>query len=116
MRTKLGWNRLRPSIAVLALVSSLSMLAVACGSDDNDKSSTTSGGAAASTTAKPAAAASSRSSRSTRAPAGSGSSADAVVGRSRCGRQIADPGRVVQQSVERGDRRHGALYRTNDRR
>ena len=58
MRTKLGWNRLRPSIAVLALVSSLSMLAVACGSDDNDKSSTTSGGAAASTTAKPAAAAS----------------------------------------------------------
>jgi len=58
VRTKLGWNRLRPSIAVLALVSSLSMLAVACGSDDNDKSSTTSGGAAASTTAKPAAAAS----------------------------------------------------------
>jgi branched-chain amino acid transport system substrate-binding protein len=57
VRTKLGWNRLRPSIAVLALVSSLSMLAVACGSDDNDKSSTTSGGAAASTTAKPAAAA-----------------------------------------------------------
>jgi branched-chain amino acid transport system substrate-binding protein len=56
VRTKLGWNRLRPSIAVLALVSSLSMLAVACGSDDNDKSSTTSGGAAASTTAKPAAA------------------------------------------------------------
>jgi branched-chain amino acid transport system substrate-binding protein len=58
VRTKLGWNRLRPSIAVLALMSSLSMLAVACGSDDNDKSSTTSGGAAASTTAKPAAAAS----------------------------------------------------------
>jgi branched-chain amino acid transport system substrate-binding protein len=58
VRTKLGWNKLRSSIAVLALVSSLSMLAVACGSDDDDKGSTTGGGAAASTTAKPAAQAS----------------------------------------------------------
>jgi branched-chain amino acid transport system substrate-binding protein len=58
VRTKLGWNRLRPSIAVLAVVSSLSLLAVACGGDDDDNASTTSGGAAASTTAKPAAAAS----------------------------------------------------------
>ena len=57
MRTKLGWNRLRPPVALLALVASLSMLAVACGSDDKSSTST-SGGAAASTTAKPAAAAS----------------------------------------------------------
>jgi branched-chain amino acid transport system substrate-binding protein len=58
VRTKLGWDRLRATVAPLALVASLSMLAVACGSDDNDKSSTSGGGAAASTTAKPAAAAS----------------------------------------------------------
>jgi branched-chain amino acid transport system substrate-binding protein len=43
-------------VALLALVASLSLLAVACGSD-NKSSTSTSGGAAASTTAKPAAAA-----------------------------------------------------------
>jgi branched-chain amino acid transport system substrate-binding protein len=57
VRTKLGWNRLRSSIAVLALVAGLSMLAAACGGDD-DNASTSGGGAAASTTAKPAAQAS----------------------------------------------------------
>ena len=57
MRTRLGWDRLRPAIAPLALVASVSMFAVACGSDDKSSTST-SGGAAASTTAKPAAAAS----------------------------------------------------------
>ena len=57
MRTRLGWDRLRSAVAPLALVASLSMLAVACGSDDKSSTST-SGGAAASTTAKPAAAAS----------------------------------------------------------
>jgi branched-chain amino acid transport system substrate-binding protein len=44
-------------VAPLALVASVSMFAVACGSDDKSSTST-SGGAAASTTAKPAAAAS----------------------------------------------------------
>jgi branched-chain amino acid transport system substrate-binding protein len=53
---KLGWNRLRPTVALLALVASVSMLAVACGSDNKSSTSTSSGGAAASTTAKPAAA------------------------------------------------------------
>ena len=57
MRTRLGWDRLRSAVAPLALVASVSMLAVACGSD-NKSSTSTSGGAAASTTAKPAAAAS----------------------------------------------------------
>jgi len=57
VRTRLGWDRLRPAIAPLALVASVSMFAVACGSDDKSSTST-SGGAAASTTAKPAAAAS----------------------------------------------------------
>ena len=56
MRMKLGWNRLRPTVALLALVASVSMLAVACGSDNKSSTSTSSGGAAASTTAKPAAA------------------------------------------------------------
>ena len=57
MRMKLGWNRLRPAVALLALVASLSLLAVACGS--SDKSSTSTGGGAAtsaSTTPKTAAA------------------------------------------------------------
>jgi len=57
VRMKLGWNRLRPAVALLALVASLSLLAVACGS--SDKSSTSTGGGAAtsaSTTAKTAAA------------------------------------------------------------
>jgi branched-chain amino acid transport system substrate-binding protein len=58
VRTKLGWNRLRPTVALLALVASLSMLAVACGSDNNKSSTTSGGGAAASTTTKPAVAAS----------------------------------------------------------
>jgi branched-chain amino acid transport system substrate-binding protein len=57
VRTRLGWDRLRSAVAPLALVASVSMLAVACGSDDKSSTST-SGGAAASTTAKPAAAAS----------------------------------------------------------
>ena len=57
MRTRLGWDRLRSAVAPLALVASVSMLAVACGSD-NKSSTSTGGGAAASTTAKPAAAAS----------------------------------------------------------
>jgi branched-chain amino acid transport system substrate-binding protein len=57
VRTRLGWDRLRSAVAPLALVASVSMLAVACGSD-NKSSTSTSGGAAASTTAKPAAAAS----------------------------------------------------------
>ena len=57
MRTRLGWDRLRSAVAPLALVASVSMFAVACGSDDKSSTST-SGGAAASTTAKPAAAAS----------------------------------------------------------
>jgi branched-chain amino acid transport system substrate-binding protein len=57
VRTKLGWDRLRATVAPLALVASLSMLAVACGSDDKSSTST-GGGAAASTPAKPAAAAS----------------------------------------------------------
>ena len=58
MRTKLGWNRLRPAVALLALVASLSMLAVACGSSDKSSTSTSGGGGStsASTTAKPAAA------------------------------------------------------------
>jgi branched-chain amino acid transport system substrate-binding protein len=55
VKTNSGWNRLRPMVALLALVASLSLLAVACGSD-NKSSTGTSGGAAASTTAKPAAA------------------------------------------------------------
>jgi branched-chain amino acid transport system substrate-binding protein len=58
VRTKLGWNRLGPTVAPLALVASLSMLAVACGSDNKSSSNTSGGGAAASTTAKPAAQAS----------------------------------------------------------
>jgi branched-chain amino acid transport system substrate-binding protein len=58
LRTRLGWDRLRPPVALIALVASLSMLAVACGSDDNDNASTSGGGGAASTTAKPAVAAS----------------------------------------------------------
>ena len=58
MRMNLGWKRLRPTGALLALVVSLSMLAVACGSSNDDKSSSSTSGAAASTTAKPAAAAS----------------------------------------------------------
>jgi branched-chain amino acid transport system substrate-binding protein len=57
VRTRLGWDRLRSAVAPLALVASVSMFAVACGSDDKSSTST-SGGAAASTTAKPAAAAS----------------------------------------------------------
>jgi branched-chain amino acid transport system substrate-binding protein len=59
VRTKLGWKRLRPPVALLALVASLSMLAAACGSDDKSSTSTGGGGAstAASTTAKPTAAA-----------------------------------------------------------
>ena len=57
MRTRLGWDRLRSAVAPLALVASVSMFAVACGSD-NKSSTSTGGGAAASTTAKPAAAAS----------------------------------------------------------
>ena len=57
MRMRLGWDRLRSAVAPLALVASVSMFAVACGSDDKSSTST-SGGAAASTTAKPAAAAS----------------------------------------------------------
>jgi branched-chain amino acid transport system substrate-binding protein len=57
VRTRLGWDRLRSAVAPLALVASVSMLAVACGSD-NKSSTSTGGGAAASTTAKPAAAAS----------------------------------------------------------
>jgi branched-chain amino acid transport system substrate-binding protein len=58
VRTMLGWDRLRPTIALLALVASVSMLAVACGSDDDDNASTSGGGGQASTTAKPAAQAS----------------------------------------------------------
>src|SRR5262245_38939720 len=57
VRMKLGWNRLRPAVALLALVASVSMLAAACGS--SDKSSTSTGGGAAtsaSTTPKTAAA------------------------------------------------------------
>jgi branched-chain amino acid transport system substrate-binding protein len=57
VRTRLGWDRLRSAVAPLALVASVSMFAVACGSDAQSSTST-SGGAAASTTAKPAAAAS----------------------------------------------------------
>jgi branched-chain amino acid transport system substrate-binding protein len=57
VRTRLGWDRLRSAVAPLALVASVSMFAVACGSDDKSSTST-SGGGAASTTAKPAAAAS----------------------------------------------------------
>jgi branched-chain amino acid transport system substrate-binding protein len=49
VRTKLGWNRLRPTVALLAFVVSLAMLTAACGSD-NKSSTSTSGGAAASTT------------------------------------------------------------------
>ena len=33
---------------------------------------------------------------------------DDIVRRGRDGRQVADPGRIVQKSIERGDRRHGA--------
>jgi branched-chain amino acid transport system substrate-binding protein len=45
-------------VALAALLASLSMLAVACGSDNKSSTSTGGGGAAASTTAKPAAQAS----------------------------------------------------------
>jgi branched-chain amino acid transport system substrate-binding protein len=57
VRTKLGLDRLRPTVAALALVAGLSTVAAACGGDD-DNTSTSGGGAAASTPAKPAAQAS----------------------------------------------------------
>jgi branched-chain amino acid transport system substrate-binding protein len=51
-----GWGKFRPAMALLALVAGLSMLAVACGSDNNkSSSSTTGGGGATSTAAAPAA-------------------------------------------------------------
>src|SRR4051812_35910001 len=49
-----GWNRLRPMVALLALVASLSMLAVACGSSNKDKTTSSSGGGGSTTTAKKA--------------------------------------------------------------
>jgi branched-chain amino acid transport system substrate-binding protein len=50
VRSKSGWNRLRTAAAPLALVVSMSMLAVACGSDN--KSTTTSGGGGTATSTK----------------------------------------------------------------
>jgi branched-chain amino acid transport system substrate-binding protein len=52
VRTMFGWNRLRPGLALLALVAGLSMLVAACGSDNNTSSSSSGTTAAA---AKPAA-------------------------------------------------------------
>jgi branched-chain amino acid transport system substrate-binding protein len=58
VRTMHGWKRLRPALALLALVAGLSVFVAACGSDNNKSSSSTSGTTAAAT--KPAAAAASK--------------------------------------------------------
>jgi len=56
VRTMFGWNRLRPGLALLALVAGLSVFVAACGSDNNKSSTSCATTSAAAT--KPAAAAS----------------------------------------------------------
>jgi branched-chain amino acid transport system substrate-binding protein len=55
VKTILGWNRWRPTLAFLVLVAGLSMLVAACGSSNDDKTTSASGGGGSSTTAKGAA-------------------------------------------------------------
>jgi branched-chain amino acid transport system substrate-binding protein len=50
VRSKLGWKRLRTVMAPLALVLSMAMLAVACGSSNKSDTSTAGGGGGATTT------------------------------------------------------------------
>ena len=50
MKTILGWDRWRPTLAFLVLVAGLSILVAACGSSNDDKTTSASGGGGGSTT------------------------------------------------------------------